>query len=232
MALNKCNHIYDYADYTETHTVCRKCGFKSPRPDPKWPDFKYHAPPCKRGSMSHDWQDLDDYFGICKKCETIGITHDYHLWLLFEPFRTAKRAKTIANIIINDLMKHANEKGCKVKDLGLESSDIAWLGSLIDTYILDRTRVTTAIDYFMKNGGEIKESITQLGLWPTYDNKLEGMVDKVLQDNPKIVEQILGGKEKAIGSLIGKLKQVDKNIDSKEAMELLKEKIDGIPKDI
>lgn len=79
----------------------------------------------------------------------------------------------------------------------------------------------------MENGGEIKESITQLGLWPTYDDKLEIMVDKVLQDNPKIVEQILGGKEKAIGSLIGKLKQVDKDIDSKEAMGLLKEKING-----
>jgi Asp-tRNA(Asn)/Glu-tRNA(Gln) amidotransferase B subunit len=47
----------------------------------------------------------------------------------------------------------------------------------------------------------------------------------VINDNPKIVKQILGGKEKAIGSLIGRLKQVDRNIDSKEAMTLLKEKI-------
>ncbi len=164
----KCLHIYDYADYTEIHTVCRKCGFKSPRPDPKWPDFKYHARPCKRGSMSHDWQHLDGYFGICKKCETIGITHDYYRWLLFEPIRTAKRAKIIANIIINDLMKHANEKHCKVKDLGLKSSDLAWLAGLITYGILDSTKISTAIDHFAENGGKIKEVIDELGLWSTF----------------------------------------------------------------
>lgn len=136
-----------------------------------------------------------------------------------------KIAKIIANIIINDLMKHANEKHCKVKDIGLESSDLAWLGMLIEEEVLDRSKVSTAINHFIKNGGKVKEIITELRLWPTYDNKLEEMVDKVLQDNPKIVEQILEGKKKAFGSLIGKLKQVDKNIDSKEAMELLKEKI-------
>lgn len=138
-----------------------------------------------------------------------------------------KIAKIIANIIINDLMKHANEKNCKVKDLGLESGDIAWLGSLIDTYILDRTKVSTVIDHFIKNGGKVKEIIDKLSLWPTCDDKLEKMVDKMIEDNPKIVEQILGGKKKALGSLIGRLKQVDKNIDSKEAMGLLKEKING-----
>lgn len=55
-------------------------------------------------------------------------------------------AKIIANIIINDLMKHANEKHCKVKELDLESSDLQWLGSLILEGVLDRTKVSTAID--------------------------------------------------------------------------------------
>ncbi len=224
----KCYHIYDYADYTETHTVCRKCGFKSPKPDPKWPDFKYHAQPCKYGSMNHDWYDGDEEIGVCKKCFAIGITHKrFDRELIGELRYQLILPKIIANIIINDLMKHANEKGCKVKDLGLESSDLRWLGSLILEGILDRSKVSTAIDHFIKNGGKIKEIITELGLWSTYDNKLEEMVDKVIEDNPKIVEQILGGKKKALGSLIGKLKQVDKNIDSKEAMELLKEKING-----
>ncbi len=39
-------------------------------------------------------------------------------------------AKTIANIIINDLMKHANKKKCKITDFGLSPSDLAWLGAL------------------------------------------------------------------------------------------------------
>ena len=133
--------------------------------------------------------------------------------------------KIIANIIINDLLKHCNEKGCKTDELGLYPWDINWLAQLIFYNVLDRTKVSKVIDYFVKSGREIKDIITELNLWPTYDNKLEAMVDKVISNNPKIIEQILAGKEKAISSLIGQLKQVDRNIDSKEAIALLKEKI-------
>jgi len=136
------------------------------------------------------------------------------------------KAKIIANIIINDLMKHVNEQNCKVNELGLEPSDIRWLAELISYEVLNRDKISKVIDHFIKFGGEVKEIIGSLGLWPTYDDgALEEAVDKVISDNPKIVEQILAGKEKALGSLIGRLKQVDRNIDSKEAMSLLKEKI-------
>ena len=141
---------------------------------------------------------------------------------------TEQFAKIVANIIINDLMKHCNEKSCKVNELGLSSDDIGWLAGLIYYNVLDRTKVTKIIDHFMEFGGEVKEIISSLGLWPTYDDgALEEAVNKVISDNPKIIEQILEGKEKAIGSLVGRLKQVDRNIDSKEAMILLKEKIYG-----
>jgi aspartyl-tRNA(Asn)/glutamyl-tRNA(Gln) amidotransferase subunit B len=141
---------------------------------------------------------------------------------------TEIKAKIIANIVINDLMKHANEKDCKVNELGLSSYDVWWFSELIFHEVLDRSKVTKVIDHFIKFGGEVKEIIGQLGLWPTLDTgALEEAVDKVISDNPKIVKQILAGKEKALGSLIGRLKQVDRNIDSKEAMTLLKEKING-----
>ncbi len=134
--------------------------------------------------------------------------------------------KIAANIIINDLMKHCNEKKCKVNELGLLPTDISWLAGLIIFDVLDRTKVTTIIDYYIENGGEIKEIIDLLGLWPTYDTGvLEAMIDEVISNHPKAVEEILAGKAQAFGFLIGQLKKIDKNIDSKEAMELLKEKI-------
>jgi aspartyl-tRNA(Asn)/glutamyl-tRNA(Gln) amidotransferase subunit B len=91
---------------------------------------------------------------------------------------------------------------------------------------LDRTKVTKVLDHFIKFGGEVKEIIGQLGLWPTYDTgALAEAIDKVIADHPKAVKEILAGKMKAYGFLMGRLKQDDKNIDSKEAMTLLKEKI-------
>jgi len=174
---------------------------------------------------THKWVPAGEHHTVCEKCLNIGTRLGY---LQKEEWYQQHLAKIIANIIINDLLKHCNEKNCKVKDLGLESEDIAWLAGLIYYDVLDRSKVSKIIDYFIKNGGEMQDIIVQLGLWPTYgDNKLEAMVDKVMAENPKAVKEILAGKKQALGFLMGKLKQVDKNIDSKEAMLLLKEKIDG-----
>lgn len=137
-----------------------------------------------------------------------------------------KIAKIIANIIINDLLKHMNKKKCKINELGLSPEDIAWLADLIHLEILSSSKVSKVIDYHIENGEDIKTTISILDLWPKYDSGLEEMIDQVISENEKIVKQIKSGKHKAIGSLIGKLKQIDKSIDSKEAMELLKEKLD------
>jgi len=174
---------------------------------------------------THKWIDAGKHHTVCKKCLNIGTRLGY---LQKEEWYQKHLVKIIANIMINDLMKHANEKKCKIPDLGLKPEDIAWLAGLIYHNILDRTKASKVIDHFIEFGGEIKEIIGKLDLWPTYDTSaLEAMVDKVMTDNPKAEKEILAGKKQAFGFLMGRLKQVDKNIDSKEAMALLKEKING-----
>lgn len=139
-----------------------------------------------------------------------------------------KLAKIIANIIINDLMKHANDKGCHVNELGMGPYDIYWLATLIELDVLDRSKVSTIIDHFMEHGGELKAIVSQLDLWPRYDTgKLEQLIDEVIQDSPKVVEDVRGGKKKAMGHLMGQLKRKDPTIDSREAMEMLNEKLLG-----
>ncbi len=134
--------------------------------------------------------------------------------------------KRIANIIINDLMKHSNKKKCKINELGLNPYDIYWLASLIEYEILSSTKISNLINYYIENGGNLKEIITLLDFWPKYNNdELEKIVNKIISENSKIVKQIKSGKYKIIGSLIGKIKQIDKSVDSKEAMYLLKEKL-------
>ena len=135
-------------------------------------------------------------------------------------------AKIIANIIINDLLKHSKIKKCKVNQLSFSPYNIYWLAELINHDVLDRTKVTSIIDYYIENGGNIKKIITKLKFWPTYDTtKIKEMIDKVIEENQKAVQQIRDGNNKAIGFLIGQLKKLDKNIDSKEAVFLLKNKI-------
>ena len=131
-------------------------------------------------------------------------------------------SKIIANILINDLLKHSNEQGVQVDKLGLAPEDLCWLAQLIEYNVLDRTKVSKVINSFMAQPREVKSIITQLRLWPTYDNsKLQEMVIAVMRDNPKVVDDIKQGKKKAVGFLIGQLKKQDGNIDTKEAMSLI-----------
>lgn len=140
--------------------------------------------------------------------------------------KTINPPKIIANIIINDLLKHANEQNLKVDKLGITPEDISWLAMLIEYEVLDRTKVSKVINSFMIDKREVKDIITELNLWPTYDNpKLQKMVISVVNDNPKVIEQIRQGKKKAVGFLIGQLKKQDSNIDTKEAMSLIEEQI-------
>ena len=63
----------------------------------------------------------------------------------------------------------------------------------------------------------------------TYDTqKTEELIDKIIEENSEAVQQIRDGNNKAIGFLIGQLKKIDKNIDSKEAVSLLKDRINNI----
>lgn len=134
--------------------------------------------------------------------------------------------KTIANIIINDLLKYSKRIGCKVGELGFTPDDIWWLAMLIEYGVLDRTKVTKVIDEYMTTPNSIKGIITKLNLWPKSDNSdLDKIVDFVMDGNQKVVQEIRDGKNKAIGFLIGKLKQIDNNVDTKEAVELIKAKL-------
>jgi aspartyl-tRNA(Asn)/glutamyl-tRNA(Gln) amidotransferase subunit B len=124
------------------------------------------------------------------------------------------------------LLKHSNEQGLKVDRLCLSPEDIWWLAMLIEYEVLDRTKVSKVIDSFMTDTREVKGIITELKLWPTYnDAKLKEMVISVISDNPKAVEEIRQGKKKAIGFLIGQLKRRDGNIDTREVMNLIEEHI-------
>lgn len=97
---------------------------------------------------------------------------------------------------------------------------------LIEYGVLDRTKVTKVIDEYMTTPNSIKGIITKLNLWPKSDNSdLDKIVDFVMDGNQKVVQEIRDGKNKAIGFLIGKLKQIDNNVDTKEAVELIKAKL-------
>ena len=69
--------------------------------------------------------------------------------------------------------------------------------------------------------------IEQKGLQQISDvGELEAIVDQVVNDNPKQVEQYLSGKDKVFGFFVGKVMQATKGkANPKQVNELLKQKL-------
>ena len=139
--------------------------------------------------------------------------------------------KRVCNLITQTGMKLANEAGCSLSELGLQPTAIAELAQMIDAGTIN----PTAADTILKNMAEIpSKSAVQLAVDLNLIQKsdaaeLEAIVDAVLADNKKAVEDVReGGKKsgKAKGFLLGQVMQKTKGrANPKIVSEILEDKL-------
>ena len=78
------------------------------------------------------------------------------------------------------------------------------------------------------NTGKLaKDIILEKGYYQIDNNgEIDNIIDKILLDNPKVVDDIASGKDKAIGSLIGKvMKELGGKADAKKVGDMIKDRI-------
>ena len=65
----------------------------------------------------------------------------------------------------------------------------------------------------VEGGKSAAEVIKERGFEKVDDSQLEQLCQQLLADNPKIVEDVQGGKQQAVGALIGQAKKLNPNIN-------------------
>ena len=122
--------------------------------------------------------------------------------------------KRLCNLLTQVGLKMANEKGCSVAELGIKSHNLAELAKMVDTGDVSATAATSIFEKMAETGEKPQVIAEQLNLLQKSDaGELEAIVEKVLAENPKAVEDVNagGGKnEKARGFLLGKVMQKTK----------------------
>ncbi len=136
-----------------------------------------------------------------------------------------------AAMLLNNGAKRANERGCLVSQLGITPPQIK---GIVDLLQADKIGSTAADELFglCCESPEPAEALAQKhGLLQVSDTAaLEGYVDQVLANpkNAKIVEDLRGGKDKAIGALMGQIMKLSKGqANPKLVTELIKSRITG-----
>jgi len=110
------------------------------------------------------------------------------------------------------LLKHLNEDQVGITQSKITPAMLAELIKLIDSgEISNNVAKGEVFEEMYKEGTPPSAIVERKGLKQVSDTGLiEGLCNKVIEENPEAVEDIKNGKDRAIGSLIGKVMQLSK----------------------
>lgn len=130
-----------------------------------------------------------------------------------KPSKEAKNwPKTMANWICNDLMGLLPRHGLKEpRDSKVGPKDLAELAGLVESKKITGKSAKDVLVEMVATGKSAKDLVAAGGMEQISDEGAIGkLIQKVLEENPKVVEQYKGGKTGAIGFLMGQLMKASK----------------------
>jgi len=139
--------------------------------------------------------------------------------------------KRVCNIITQDLLRLANERGCGVVELGIPAGHIAELAKMVVVGNVGATAATTIAGIMVCSPEKPPRQIAdEQNLMQKSDaGELEQTVEEVLAENPKAVDDMKTGdkkSKKARGFLLGQVMQKTKGrANPKVVSEILDKKL-------
>ena len=116
----------------------------------------------------------------------------------------APDAKVASNWVMGDVMGYLNQSGTELSAFLVTPAALAELLGLLAAGAVNNTTAKEVFAKMIAEGRGAGEIVAAEGLTQIADTReLERLVDEAIAANPKIVEDFRGGKEKALGALVG-----------------------------
>ncbi|HLD28165.1 MAG TPA: Asp-tRNA(Asn)/Glu-tRNA(Gln) amidotransferase subunit GatB, partial [Patescibacteria group bacterium] len=115
-----------------------------------------------------------------------------------------KLAKLISNWLINRLFKHLNEKKVQIAECKITPENFAEFITLIYGNKINNTTAQQVMEEMFNSGQDPSEIVAEKNLGQMEDDgQLDAIINKVITDNPKAIDEFKAGKENAFKFLIG-----------------------------
>ncbi|MEM8946494.1 MAG: Asp-tRNA(Asn)/Glu-tRNA(Gln) amidotransferase subunit GatB [Planctomycetota bacterium] len=121
--------------------------------------------------------------------------------------------KAACNWITQDIQRVLKEKDQSIDEFSISSAQLADLITAVAEGKLPKSRSKDAFELMHADSMEVAAAIEKLGIEQVDESALVGLCQELLDANPKIVADVQGGKQQAIGSLIGQAKKKNPNVD-------------------
>ncbi|QLC49135.1 Asp-tRNA(Asn)/Glu-tRNA(Gln) amidotransferase subunit GatB [Methanolobus zinderi] len=130
-----------------------------------------------------------------------------------------------ASVWVADILKGE----LNYRDLGIDAftiEDIVEIIQLVTENKITEQSGVEIIRTILDHGGKPQDIVKEKGLLKVEDDIVAKAVEEAISENPEAVEDYLGGKEKSLNFIVGKVMQKTKGrADAREAREQLIEKI-------
>ena len=128
--------------------------------------------------------------------------------------------------IQQDVLRTMNERQIGIADFPVSAEKLGDLLKRVVDGDLDNGIARKILAHLLDNDHSVDEAIKELGIESVDSSQIDALVQELLDANPKIVEDVLGGNEKAVGALIGQAKKKNPNANPKDirdtALRLIK----------
>ncbi|HWH45040.1 MAG TPA: Asp-tRNA(Asn)/Glu-tRNA(Gln) amidotransferase subunit GatB [Thermoleophilaceae bacterium] len=112
----------------------------------------------------------------------------------------------------------------------VEPGALAKLVGMVGSKAIAQSAAKDVLGTLVESGGDPGDIIESKGLAMAGDDELEGIVDAAIAANPEAVEKIRGGKQQAIGAIVGHVMRETKGrADGGEVQRLIGEKLGAYP---
>ena len=139
-----------------------------------------------------------------------------------------KNTKILSNWIMGELMHYLNEEKIKIENSPISPENLTEMLKLIDEGLISGKIAKTIFAQMFKTGKRASQIIKENGIIQITDEKvLIKLVDRVISENPKSVEDYKMGNEKALNYIIGQVMRYSKgkakpDFVSKEILKKIK----------
>jgi aspartyl-tRNA(Asn)/glutamyl-tRNA(Gln) amidotransferase subunit B len=169
-------------------------------------------------------------FGLSSE-DAVFMTNDKATADYFEAMVSAGAdPKAAVNWLMGEFASQLSADGTEIAEAPVTAENLAGLLKLIAKGTISGKIAKKVFATMWKEGGKAEDIVKAQGLVQISDTgALQALVDKVVSENPKAVEDFKAGKKKAVGALVGQIMKATKGKANPRVInELLNKKLKSL----
>jgi aspartyl-tRNA(Asn)/glutamyl-tRNA(Gln) amidotransferase subunit B len=127
--------------------------------------------------------------------------------------RACGDGKQAGNWIQQDVLRTLKETNSSIESLSISAERLAELLKAVQQNQLDNARAKIVFGEMLQSALSAAEAMKKLGMEQVDTSELETLCRELLDANPQVVADVKGGKEKALGALIGQARKKNPNVN-------------------